>query len=107
MLFQSKKGIDKTTTVINLVSAFAAAGRRVLLVDMDPQKNASTGLGVCSLSVSLYEVLLGIASIQQAITSNFLPSLQVLGSDNCLAAAKIELIPLADGKKSFLTYFSL
>ena len=65
-----KGGVAKTTTTVNLAAYLTAAGRRTLVVDMDPQGNATTSLGVDprSLSLSIYDVLIDQAPIQKAIT---------------------------------------
>lgn len=87
--------MGKTTTAINLSAALAAAERRVLLVDGDPQGNATSGLGltVGPGDLSLYEVLLGEATADQAIRRSVqLPSLDVLPANADLAGAEVELV---------------
>ncbi|WP_240006314.1 ParA family protein [Pseudaquidulcibacter saccharophilus] len=88
-----KGGVGKTTTAINLGTALAAIGQKVLVLDMDAQGNASTGLGVDSLSrkVTSYEVMMGEATIKEAITKTKIPNLMVLPSSVDLAGAEIEL----------------
>lgn len=88
-----KGGVGKTTTAINLGTALAAIGQKVLVLDMDAQGNASTGLGVDSTSrkVTSYEVMMGEASISEAITKTNIPNLMVLPSSVDLAGAEIEL----------------
>ena len=89
-----KGGVGKTTTAINLSACAAEDGKRILLVDIDPQGNAASGLGV---SVdedlpTLYEVLVGGLPIEQAIQKNVLPNLDVLPSGQKLSGAEVELV---------------
>ena len=88
-----KGGVAKTTTAVNLAAYVAAAGRRVLVVDTDPQCNATTSLGIDPrrLTVSLYNVLLDGRSVRDAITLTEWVNLDLLPSSTDLAGADIEL----------------
>lgn len=91
-----KGGVGKTTTAINLAASLAAGSHHVLLIDSDPQGNATTGLGITKGEgrPTLYEVLLGDADITSAVAHTELPNLDILPSDKNLVAANLELVEL-------------
>jgi chromosome partitioning protein len=98
-----KGGVGKTTTSVNLAAGLAAQGQRVLLVDMDPQGNATMGSGVDkrSLERSVYQVLLGLSSLKEATKPSVPGAYDVLPANRELAGAEIELVDL-DGRETRL-----
>ena len=90
-----KGGVGKTTTAVNMAAGIARAGKRVLLVDMDPQANATSGLGLDKESGhSMYQVLLGQARMDQLIQNTAIDGLDVIPAEVDLAGAEIEVARL-------------
>lgn len=89
-----KGGVGKTTTAVNLATALSAIGKQVLLVDLDPQGNATTGLGVkrSSIQMSTYDIIFNDASVSETAVQTKVPGLSVLPSSVHLSGAEIELV---------------
>jgi chromosome partitioning protein len=92
-LANQKGGVGKTTTAINLGTALAAIGERVLIVDLDPQGNASTGLGIDrrNRNCSTYDVLIGEAPLRDAVVPTAVPRLHIAASTMDLSGLELEL----------------
>src|SRR5947207_7877573 len=92
-LANQKGGVGKTTTAINLGTALAAIGEQVLIVDLDPQGNASTGLGIDRKSrrTSTYDVLVGDASLREAVHETAVPRLHIVPSTMAPSGFDLEI----------------
>ncbi len=102
-----KGGVGKTTTSVNVAAALARAGQRTLLLDLDPQGNASTGLGVGSADrrPSTYELLVDEVPITEVIRKTSFPDLLICPANSDLASADIDLV--SNEKRSFLLHDAL
>jgi chromosome partitioning protein len=93
-LVNQKGGVGKSTTAVNLGAALAVAGKRVLVIDTDPQGNATTGLGIkkASLTRDIYHVLLHEVPLEQVVTATDVPNLSIAPATINLAGADVELV---------------
>ena len=89
-----KGGVGKTTTTINLAAALGESGKKVLVIDMDPQGNTTSGIGIEKNEVenTVYELILGECSIQECIQKNVLSNVSLIPANVNFAAAEVELI---------------
>ena len=91
-----KGGVGKTTTAINLTACLAEIGKKILLIDLDPQGNSTSGLGLRAGSATVYEVLMGRATVHSAVVETGIPNLRLLPADIRLAGAELELVDMEE-----------
>jgi chromosome partitioning protein len=97
-----KGGVGKTTTAINLSACLAEKGKKVMLIDMDPQGNSTSGFGLDKdhLEQTTYELLIGACEVEDCVIKNVIPGLDIMPSNVNLSGAEIELIGIE--KKEFI-----
>ena len=92
-----KGGVGKTTTAVNLSAAIAQAGKKVLMADLDPQGNTTSGLGrTVTERISIYDALMGRAQLKNCIQQTEIKKLHLIGSDIRLAGAEVELVSVKE-----------
>ncbi len=89
-----KGGVGKTTTSINLSASVAAAEHKTLLIDIDPQANSTSGLGIDKNEDSIYEVIEGIKEVEDVVLNTYMPFLDIIPSNINLVGAEVELVSM-------------
>jgi chromosome partitioning protein len=101
-----KGGVGKTTTSINLSASIAAAEYKTLLIDIDPQANSTSGLGVDKNEDSIYQVIEGIKAVDDVVINTYMPFLDIIPSNINLVGAEIEMVGLENRERKLLEYIS-
>ena len=97
-IVNQKGGVAKTTTTVNLATAFAVVNKKILVIDLDPQGNSSTGFGISQQQRknTIYQVLTNLIELKDAIISTDIPNLEIITSNTNLSAAELDLTKLKD-----------
>lgn len=94
-----KGGVGKTTTAINLSASVAAAEKKTLLIDIDPQSNSSSGLGVAQSEASVYDFLVGAEDPAESIVNTYMPFLDVVPATINLVGAEVEMVSMENRER--------
>lgn len=94
-----KGGVGKTSTSINLAASLAAAEKKILLIDIDPQANSSSGIGIHDSESTIYEVLIGKKQAEKTIIRSIMPFMDLIPSSIDLVGAEIELVDMEDRER--------
>ncbi|WP_375326674.1 ParA family protein [Candidatus Tisiphia endosymbiont of Nemotelus uliginosus] len=103
-IVNQKGGVAKTTTSVNLSTALSVMDKKILVIDLDPQGNSSTGFGIkhSDRKITIYQVLIGTKCVKEAIMDTNIPNLHLITSNTNLSGAEVDLLPMQNREYSLL-----